>query len=365
MGLLTRYRRPWALIALCLLAVPMLVQILQSRETVSEDEARVLSLAPALPRSLHEWFELPRALDRFLGDNFGYRTQLVRGYGALRYAILVPADLRVIIGRDKWLFLNGDGTIEQATGQLLRAAAIEEFADRAAKLQDRLGAQHSRLLIAIPPNSSTVNRSRLPGWAATKPAMTEYDLMMRALGARGVAAVDLRPPLMAANSIHPTYRRTDTHWNKFGALIAYDAVVEALREPDWTIDPDRVLRGFEAAPGGDLARLIAVSTGVTDEDARIDLSSYGPRPFRVVPIDTQNESGGDLIDTGRDGPTVVVIGDSFTREFWNDYFSLHAGKYVWIHHEECGFFISVVEAYHPDIVILAPVERQMFCSGHG
>jgi alginate O-acetyltransferase complex protein AlgJ len=365
MGLLTRYRRPWALIALCLLAVPMLVQILQSRETVSEDEARVLSPAPAVPRSLHEWIELPRALDRFLGDNFGYRTQLVRGYGALRYAIVVPADLRVIIGRDKWLFLNGDGTIEQATGQLLRAAAIENFADRAAKLQDRLGAQHTRLLIAIPPNGSTINRSRLPGWAATKPAMTEYDLMMRALAARGVAAVDLRPPLMAANSMHPTYRRTDTHWNKFGALIAYDAVVEALREPDWTIDPGRVLRGFEAAPGGDLARLLAVSSGVTDEDARIDLSFYGPRPFRVVPIDTQNESGGDLIDTGRDGPTVVVIGDSFTREFWNDYFSLHAGKYVWIHHEECGFFISVVEAYHPDVVILAPVERQMFCSGHG
>jgi alginate O-acetyltransferase complex protein AlgJ len=365
MGLLAQYRRPWALVALCLLAVPMLVQILQSRQTVSADEARALSAAPALPRSWHEWFELPRALDRFLGDNFGFRTQLVRGYGALRYAILVPADLRVIIGRDKWLFLNGDGTIEQATGQLQRAAAIEKFADRAAKLQDRLGAQHTRLLIAIPPNSSTINRSRLPGWAATNPAVTEYDLMMRALDARGVAAVDLRPPLMAANSIHPTYRRTDTHWNKFGALIAYDAVVEALREPDWTIDPDRVLRGFEAAPGGDLARLLAVSTGVSDEDARIDLSSYGPRPFRVAQIDTQNESGGDLIETGRGGPTVVVIGDSFTRGFWNDYFGLHAGKYVWIHHEECGFFVGVVEAYHPDIVILAPVERQMFCSGSG
>jgi alginate O-acetyltransferase complex protein AlgJ len=363
MGLLARYRRPWALMVLCMLAVPMLVQIRQSRETVSADEARVLSPAPPLPRSLHEWFDLPRKLDRFLGDNFGFRTQLVRAYGALRYAILVPADLRVIIGRDKWLFLNGDGTIEQSTGQLLRAAAIEKFADRAAKLQDRLGAQHVQLLIAIPPNGSTVNRSRLPGWAATKPAVTEYDLMIRALATRGVAAVDLRPPLMAANSIHPTYRRTDTHWNKFGALIAYDAVVEALQQPDWTIDPDRVLRGFEAAPGGDLARLLAVSTGVTDEDARIDLSSYGPRPFHVVPIDTQNESGGDLIDTGRDGPTVVVIGDSFTRGFWNNYFSLHVARYVWVHHEECGFFVSVVEAYHPDIVILAPVERQMFCAG--
>jgi hypothetical protein len=60
---------------------------------------------------------------------------------------------------------------------------------------------------------------------------------------------------------------------------------------------------------------------------------------------------------------LLVIGDSFTREFWQDYFSLHAGKYIWIHHELCGFAVSVVEKHAPDIVILTPAERQMFCFG--
>jgi hypothetical protein len=32
-----------------------------------------------------------------------------------------------------------------------------------------------------------------------------------------------------------------------------------------------------------------------------------------------------------------------------------------MHHELCGVAIGVVEAYRPDIVILAPAERQMFC----
>jgi len=72
--------------------------------------------------------------------------------------------------------------------------------------------------------------------------------------------------------------------------------------------------------------------------------------------------------TGRDGPTVVVIGDSFTREFWNDYFSLHVGKYVWIHHEECGFFVSVTEALtsgHRDLGAggTADVLRRQWISG--
>jgi hypothetical protein len=111
------------------------------------------------------------------------------------------------------------------------------------------------------------------------------------------------------------------------------------------------------------ARLLAVSTSVTDEDAVIDLSPYRPIALVTKPIDTQFESGGDFVETGRNGPTVLVIGDSFTRGFWQDYFGLHAGKYIWMHHELCGFAASVVERYAPDIVILAPVERQMFCFG--
>ncbi len=60
---------------------------------------------------------------------------------------------------------------------------------------------------------------------------------------------------------------------------------------------------------------------------------------------------------------MVVVGDSFTRGYWQDYFALRAGRYVWMHHEQCGFMQSVVEFYAPDIVILAPTERQMFCTG--
>jgi hypothetical protein len=124
-----------------------------------------------------------------------------------------------------------------------------------------------------------------------------------------------------------------------------------------------VLRGFAPVEGGDLARLLAVARDLHDEEAVIDLSAYGPPPPQAVRAETQSEQDGDLVETGRAGPTVVVIGDSFTRGYWQDYFALHAGRYVWIHHEQCAFALSAVEAYAPAIVVLAPVERQMFCWG--
>src|SRR5205085_3245177 len=240
MALLARYRRCWGLVLLALLAVPMAVQSTQPAAQSSGDEARMLSPAPAWPRSLDQWLALPRGFDRFFADHFGLRRDLVRLHGRVRYAIDLPSDLRVIIGRDNWLFLNGDGTIEQSTGKVLREAAIVTFADRAAALHAHLAARSARLVVAIPPNGSTVNRARLPAWAGELPAVTEYDLMMRALAARGVAAVDLRTALIAAAS-GPTYRRTDTHWNKLGALVAYNAVVRAAGRDDRAIDPVRVL----------------------------------------------------------------------------------------------------------------------------
>ena len=125
------------------------------------------------------------------------RATLVRAHGRLRYAVDLPADLRVIIGRDNWLFLNGDGTIEQATGKLLRTGSIARFADRAAAVRTQLAAKGTNFLVAIAPNGATVNRARLPAWAAEPAAVTEYDLMMRALAERDVTAVDLRPALRA------------------------------------------------------------------------------------------------------------------------------------------------------------------------
>ena len=147
-----------------------------------------------------------------------------------------------------------------------------------------------------------------------------------------------------------------------GALVAYNAVVEALRrarlDDRSRARAARLRAGRGRRSGAAAGALPAI---VTDEDADIDLSPYGPPPATAGPFETQFESGGDLIETGRDGPTVLVIGDSFTRGFWQDYFALHAERYVWMHHEQCGFKPSVIEHYAPDIVILAPTERQMFC----
>src|SRR5437764_1188267 len=102
-ALLARYRRYWGILLVGALAVPMALQALQPFAVSSDEEARMLSVAPAWPQSAQDWRALPRRLDRFLADHFGLRAELVRAHGRLRYAVNLPSDLRVIIGRDNWL----------------------------------------------------------------------------------------------------------------------------------------------------------------------------------------------------------------------------------------------------------------------
>src|SRR5262249_1498317 len=97
-------------------------------------------------------------------------------------------------------------------------------------------------------------------------------------------------------------------------------------------------------------------------------SGYAPVPLKLSKIAIRAndggdlvESSGDLVETGRNGPTVLVIGDSFTRHLWRDFFALHSARYVWIYHDHCRFARDVPDRYKPDIVILAPIEPYMIC----
>ena len=361
MGLLAGYRRFWFAIALAFLAAPMIVQAVQPRTIMSEREQRALEPPPTWPQSLKDIGAWPRTADKFLADHFGLREILVRANAILRYAVVSPTDLRVLYGRDRQLYFDGDAMMTQSMGLVLRHDEIEKFAAFAKQLHAKFRGTNTQFLVTIAPNSATIARKTLPAWAKARQLPIEYDLMLSALARHNVPALDLRPTLSAAQKTNPIYRRTDTHWNNLGALTAYNAVVAAIGKPGWVIEPEKVFRGFEPVVGGDLARMLGVSADVPDTQAAIDLSAYAPPKLVVTPLDTGSWGGGDVVETGRPGPTVLVLGDSFTRTFWQDYFGLHAGRYVWLHGELCNFRHDLVDRYRPDIVVFAPTERFMFC----
>ena len=63
----------------------------------------------------------------------------------------------------------------------------------------------------------------------------------------------------------------------------------------------------------------------------------------------------------RAGPTIMVLGDSFTGGYFDRMLALHAGRVIWLEHRRCGFDWKAIDRFHPDEVWWMPNERFLIC----
>jgi hypothetical protein len=357
--MLHHYRRYWALFAAFLLALPLLADRLpHGNKTLSSNEARLLAPAPAFPTNLAGLQTFPRQVDAYLQDHFGLRSVFLKAYALIMSRTqLQTGKPLVLTGTDGQMFLRVDSMLQQSAGLIRRDERVAELADILAKMQTLLATQGTRLLVASPPNASTIYPEALPLWARNRGQRTEYDVLMADLADRGIQAIDLRPVLMAARAEGKMFRKHDTHWTARGAVAAFNAIVAADSHPDWRLDLASVLGKPETITGGDLARLVGDASDVTERDQLLTLP---PGDHEV--LDTPGAPFAPYLATsGRSGPTIMIIGDSFTMSFLAPMLLQHVARVVWIYHDACHFKWKWIDQFHPDEVWYMPTERLMIC----
>jgi alginate O-acetyltransferase complex protein AlgJ len=323
--MLTRHRRLFALAAFAMVATPLIVGlVLPDGEASVLKEGRRPAPPPEPPASLAAALDLPGGIDAYLKDRFGLRRFLIRAHRDLTKPVLGSGG-PVLIGRDGRMFYLGDEMVRQSAGLVLRDQKVADVADLLAQMNSELEQRGVKLLVAIPPNASTVYQDDLPFWAQNRGRTTEYDLLLGELADRGVRALDLRPALIAARSGGNVYLMHDTHWTDRGALAAFNAVVES---------------DGGAAESVEELRL--------PEAAKPEMLSEGAAPDLVLA-------------TGKPGPTILILGDSFTEAVFPPMLSQHAARVVWLHYRHCAFDWRLIDAFRPDEVWWMPTERGLYC----
>jgi len=363
-GLLRGYRRYFAIAAFLLLATPLVVGIVRPDSAVSIlKEGRYPAPAPKPPASPGDWLTLPKEIDAYLNDRFGLREKMIR----LHKDLIRPLeDTKVaVIGASGRMYALLDDMLAQSAGHVFRPQKVAEAVDMMAAMNEALARRGVRFLVAVPPNSSTIYQDDLPGWARNPGKKTEYDLLLEELAARRVKAVDLRPALKAARASGPTYLFNDLHWNVRGAIAGFNAVVEADGHPDWKIDPASAIGPPVQRKGGDIAILAGVADKVVETTRSLALKTVGRDEQLSHSLEGRIEGARDMADhvivTGRPGPTIMVIGDSFTVAYFPIFLSQHVGRAVWFHHNYCGFDWASIDRIKPDEVWWMPVERYLVC----
>jgi alginate O-acetyltransferase complex protein AlgJ len=365
-GMLRRYRRLFVLLAFGLLATPLVFGIVKPDSAASiQKEGRNPAPAPKAPDSPGDWLGLPKQVDAYLKDRFGLREKMIRLHKDLTKPLFRDGNGITVTGASGRMYALPDEMVAQSAGRAFRPQKVAEAVDMIATMNDALARRGIRFLAALPPNSSTIYQDDLPSWARNAGKKTEYDLLLEELAARGVKTVDLRPALQKARASGATYLLNDLHWTVSGAIAGFNAVVEADGHPDWTIDSSSAIGPLNERKGGDISTLAGVADKAVEMTPSLVLEPVGRDEVLSYGLDGRIEGARDLADhaivSGKPGPTIMVIGDSFTAGYFPLFLSQHIGQAAWFHHNYCGFDWAWIDKIKPDEVWWMPVERYLVC----
>jgi hypothetical protein len=353
--MLLRWHRYFAVLAFLLLVTPLAVGIVRPDGPAAIlKEGRSLAPAPGMPESSVGWLALPKEVDAYLRDHFGLRQALIRAHKDLTKPMLGFGNDSVLVGREGRLFYLGEDSVRQSAGLILRDERVSETAALLARINAALATRGIKFLVAVPPNAPTIYEQDLPRWAQNHGRRTEYDLLLEQLATKGVRAIDLRPVETGARSQGPVFYMHDTHWTARGALAGFDAIVEADGRSDWRLDPKSALSEPKSRDGGDLTRMLGVE-GLTETAEDLALPSVQKELLSANPF-------GDYVATSDEpGPTIMLIGDSFTGGLFDRMLLPHAGRLVWLEHHRCAFDWKAIDRFRPDEVWWMPNERFLIC----
>jgi hypothetical protein len=343
-----------------MLLAPAIGMVAAPYETTSVMEHRVLRAPPSLPRSAGGWAAFPRALDDWFADHFAWRGVLVKAAFWLQAkAGLRPAgSLQVVRGKGDWLLLYPG--LLAATGGETSPASAARYGAFVCDVQRTARAHGAAFLFAPAPANVEIYPEAVPDWIP-RGSPNQPDLVLSAARACGAATLDLRPAMRAAKAGERLYQHHDSHWTNAGALVAFNGVARAFGQP-WTIDPARLGWRLAKPFDSDLVRL----AGAVDLPQELapeppEGPDLAPESGRLPDIPHGVYPPPFIVQGGRPGPTVLIIGDSYAADFVEQYFRRSGVTLAWIHQADCGFDRRIFDRAKPDFVVLMPAARLESC----
>jgi alginate O-acetyltransferase complex protein AlgJ len=347
-------------------------------------ENRVPAPKPQWPKNLAGWRALPKAIELYWNDAFGFRRRLIRWQAIAKYFWGISPTPSVIVGKGSWLFLGGESFTQHRGLRPFSDADVQNWTRHLEARRDWLARRGAQFLVVITPDKESIYPEAVP--ARYGPMVrTPLDQLEEYLaGHAKIELLDLRTVLRAAKADGPVFLSTDTHWNDRGTFIGYAAIMERLRAwyPQLTV---RGADGFDQMRtgrwNGDLALMFGLYDVLTERSTQwvpktplrsleIDSTDHAPPgAYRYVEFDTP---------TNADAPRAVVFHDSYfvtpperqmkeppagafkpqtptfqLRALMAESFSHSA--FTW----QYDFNPQLVEREHPDVVIEQMVERQL------
>lgn len=232
-------------LVLGVLIVALVVAIVPSvgmffARTDSTTENRELAAPPTLfaEDGAFNWNVLADS-GTYFDDHFALRNQLVTANAKLRASLGASATDQVVVGTDDWLYYGG--TLPDYLGQsALSDRTLLNITHNLSLAQRYAESQGAAFLFTIAPNKNSLYDGHMPYYYVASPDASNAERLKPLLDEAGVNYFDLfdlfgnegglsgseGDPSGSEGSLY--YLLRDTHWDNRGALVATQAMFDAL-----------------------------------------------------------------------------------------------------------------------------------------
>lgn len=327
--------------------------------TFSGKQAAIGNETEADKPALSDGLEFTANVDAYFSQKFGFRNRLVYAQNVLKKMIFkTSGQTDVIVGEDGWLFY-GRALDDFLGTSVLDELSIERMGAILSMMQEYVERENGEFIFVSAPNKMSVYGEYMPYYYIEENGQGNYELLYDRLTALGVHTVQLKNELALKKLAGvQLYHKLDSHWNNYGAAIAYEAMAEALSDvygeaysgyTHYSGLPYSIKNNFS----GDLQSMLLPGSKVKDSQVEFDVveSFEYLNRFRGVDdlvISTQNNAA--AVDRN-----VTLFRDSFGnalyRFFANEYTSLTAKREI-----PYNIYQAVSEA---ELVAVELVERNL------
>jgi hypothetical protein len=299
--------------------------------------------------------DLPEAYGAYYSEYFHARDWLIRASYSLRLNLLHESVFNdVLLGEDGWMFYTGEGNMDDyQCARTFTPQQVQAMRVNLESIQADLAQQGVHFLVVIAPNKESIYPEFVPSSVQRMDRETRLDVWQEGMQGSPVQVLDLRPAMLAGKNETQVYYRTDTHWNTYGAYLAYLEMLKTLQADFPQMQPltlsqfDRV----EQQVSGDLARMLFTRPLIKETS------------LELLPRQRWQAQSASLDDNtmlteipGSDLPRAVVFRDSFFNSL-TQYVSENFSRVVYRSDSRVDF--DLINQEQPDVVILEVAERYL------
>ena len=285
--------------------------------------------------------------DKFLQDEKSgliFNDYLIRLDNIARIVIMNSSTSNiVVIGKDNWLFTDVNESMADYRGLThLSESQLSYVLEIVKGERDYLKSKGIPLILVVAPNKESIYPEYMPDNIKKIGHDTQLDQVLRYFKENSdINIIDLRPILIAAKSERQVYRKNDSHWNSYGAFMAYREIIGAT--------------GLTAHDLGDYNEVVSTNE---DGDNSGDLS----RALKMEDMYPETEviKRYELKDVVSDKlPSALIFHDSFySSTNLQALLAPHFDKVTEVRYGQISLFSSaLIEKEKPSVVIYIMVER--------